>query len=86
MPRWNEDAKEYWVSFAERLRLTRRLLDISEQEAANALHVTLRTYRKWERGECHRDNPFGIVRFTKTFSVSIGWLIGGPEHGSPPGF
>ena len=45
---WSKDASLYWRDFAQRLRITRERLGISEPEAAAALCVTLRTYRKWE--------------------------------------
>jgi transcriptional regulator with XRE-family HTH domain len=35
----------------ERLRDARRLAGMSQEEAARALGVTLRTYARWERGE-----------------------------------
>jgi transcriptional regulator with XRE-family HTH domain len=35
--------------FGRRLVVTRLALEITEQEAAEALHITLATYRKWEK-------------------------------------
>jgi DNA-binding XRE family transcriptional regulator len=47
--------RDYEVEFhrelSERLRATRKILGISEREAADAAGVTVATYRKWERAD-----------------------------------
>jgi transcriptional regulator with XRE-family HTH domain len=61
MAEWrNGGLKRFWIDVGRRLKLTRHLLNISEQEAADALLVTLRTYRKWECRELHQQNHYGI--------------------------
>jgi ribosome-binding protein aMBF1 (putative translation factor) len=83
---WAKDPSLYWRDFAQRLQIARKRLGISEPEAAAALRVTLRTYRKWERGQRHRENHLGVANFSQTLGVSIDWLVGGEEWGSPPRF
>jgi transcriptional regulator with XRE-family HTH domain len=82
----NEGLKRFWIGVGARLKLTRHLLNISEQEAADALLVTLRTYRKWECGELHQQNHYGIFNFCETYGVACEWLFGGIKHGDPPRF
>jgi transcriptional regulator with XRE-family HTH domain len=61
---------------AHRLRVTRIALGITEQEAADAHGVTVRTYRKWEAGANQRSiRP--TLRFAEKFDVSMDWLLGG---------
>jgi hypothetical protein len=52
----------------------------------HALLITLRTYRKWERGELHQQNHYGIFNFCETYGVAYEWLFGGIKHGDPPRF
>jgi DNA-binding XRE family transcriptional regulator len=44
------ERETFYMALGERLRLTRKTLGISEQEAAEAAGVSVRTYRKWEKG------------------------------------
>jgi transcriptional regulator with XRE-family HTH domain len=39
-----------WPEIGRRFRVARLVLGLTEQEAADAYGVTLRTYRKWEAG------------------------------------
>lgn len=87
MAEWRtEKSKQFWAGVAERLKLLRHLLGISEQEAAAAMWLTLTTYRKWERGERHQDNHFGAFNFCSQYNIEYLWLFGGPKDGSPPRF
>ena len=87
MTNWrSEELKQFWAPVAERLKLTRHLLGISEQQAADALLITLRTYRKWERNEPHRNNHAGVFNFGDRYGLEYCWLLFGPEHGQPPRF
>jgi transcriptional regulator with XRE-family HTH domain len=84
MSEWKtERSKKFWADVAERLKLTRHLLGISEDEAAAAMHVSMRTYRKWERAERHRDNVMGVLAFCEKYGVSYGWLFGGDSYPAP---
>jgi transcriptional regulator with XRE-family HTH domain len=76
-------AKDYATVFyrelGERLRVMRRTLGISEWEAADAAGVTIRTYRKWEKGGLIKgalgSDPLTI--FCDEFDVSYNWLLAG---------
>ncbi len=56
-------------SVATSLRVARLALDISEAEAAAAYGVTLRTYRRYERGA--PQGVFGWLNFAKAYGVSL---------------
>jgi transcriptional regulator with XRE-family HTH domain len=88
MAEWeSERSKQMWAGVAERLKLVRYLLNLSEKEAAAAMFITVKTYRKWETGERHRDNMHGVIRFAKKYGFSYGWLFAGPGYpGEPPRF
>jgi DNA-binding XRE family transcriptional regulator len=75
---WSKDGDWYRIAFAHRLRLVRAALSISENEAADAFGVTLRTYRNYERAGPTRSNH-GIYEFGRTFSLSLDWLLAGKE-------
>jgi transcriptional regulator with XRE-family HTH domain len=66
----------YLAVVGRRMRLARLGLGLSEQEAAAAWQVTLRTYRKWEAGAVQRGIK-NLLCFTERFDVSIDWLICG---------
>lgn len=74
---WVKDPIWWRTDFAHRLRLLREVLHISEQEAAAALFVSVRTYRRYERAERIRNNHFGVMNLAKVFGVSLDWLIAG---------
>jgi hypothetical protein len=74
---WAKDALWYHMAFAHRVRPLRKALRISEQEAADALCVTLKTYRKYETAERVRTNHQGINNFARTFGISLECLIAG---------
>lgn len=50
-PERQKHRDEFYRAFAERLRFARAQLGISEQEAAYAFGVTVRTYRGYEAGK-----------------------------------
>ena len=85
-PREAIESAEFHRGYAERLKRSRELLGISEEEAAAAFGVSLRTYQRYEAGKPHRNNHKGVLNFVRVFSVDVGWLIGGHAHGSPPRF
>jgi transcriptional regulator with XRE-family HTH domain len=51
----------------------RHQLGISEQEAAAAFGVTVRTYRRYEAGKPALE---GYGDFADAFGVSLNWLVG----------
>jgi len=65
-----------WCAVYRRLPITRLVLDISEEEAAAAANVSLRTYRKWEAGHDRPANT-GILAFAFAYDVSLAWLVNG---------
>jgi len=64
-----------WRAWGHRLMVTRLALGISEQEAADAYGVTLRTYRGYEAGK--RSRGGGWMDFAEKYDVSIDWLCSG---------
>jgi transcriptional regulator with XRE-family HTH domain len=66
-----------WDAVARRMRIARLALGITEQEAAAAWRVTLRTYRKWEAGSPPRSGTWNFCCFAEKFNVSLDWLIAG---------
>jgi hypothetical protein len=71
-----------WREVGERLRLVRDRLGLSEPEAAAAMLITLRTYRKWERGERHGNNTNGVLASCRKHGMTLDWLFAG--DGDPP--
>jgi hypothetical protein len=65
-----------WPAIGRRMQIARHALGITEQGAAAAWDVTLRTYRKWEAGAPQR-GTFNVVCFAKKYDVSLDWLIVG---------
>jgi transcriptional regulator with XRE-family HTH domain len=70
MPEGDDYARE----LGNRLREVRRLLGITEHEAASAAGITIRTWRRWEAGLPGRGHN-ALLRFAKNLEVSAGWLI-----------
>jgi hypothetical protein len=58
-------------------RLTRLVLGLSEQQAAEDFGVTLRTYRKWEAGKIRRLLWWTLSMFMEKHDVSYDWLFDG---------
>lgn len=56
------------------------MLNISEQEAADAHGVKLRTYRRYELGGRQTNDPRGVMAFCKAYGVSADWLVLGRAH------
>jgi hypothetical protein len=73
---WSRDPLWYRTALAHRLRLLREALKNSEQEAAKAMGVAVRTYRRYERAERTQPNHFGFKDFAETYGVSLNWLMG----------
>jgi transcriptional regulator with XRE-family HTH domain len=63
--------------FGRRLNAARLALKLSEQEAANAMRITVKTYRKWEAGGLKRGGMAHIVSFCEAYDVSASWLLAG---------
>jgi transcriptional regulator with XRE-family HTH domain len=64
-----------WDAIGRRMQITRLALGLTEQEAATAWRLTLRTYRKWEAGAPQRGSNF--LCFAEKYDISLDWLLGG---------
>jgi hypothetical protein len=62
----------------------RAQLGLTEEEAAAAFYITLKTYRRHEAGLPSRSNVKGLRNFWNTYDVNPTWLFGG--DGEPPRF
>jgi transcriptional regulator with XRE-family HTH domain len=72
-------ADEFYIAFGRRLVILRETRGMSEEEAAKAYGVTLRTSRKYEKGGHHGNNELDhIMRFAARCDVSAEWLLSGP--------
>jgi transcriptional regulator with XRE-family HTH domain len=74
MKTWSEEETAWDQGIGERLCLMRRVLGISEREAADAAGVTIRTYRKWEKGGHARDGN-ALDNLCYELGVSVVWLL-----------
>jgi transcriptional regulator with XRE-family HTH domain len=74
MTRQRAEAITWYLEFGERLQFARKALNISEEKAAAAFYVTVKTYRKWERGG-RGNNHHGLENFhRRSMYRSIGSL------------
>jgi transcriptional regulator with XRE-family HTH domain len=62
-------------AFGRRLRLVRLVLGLSEEDAATAMSVTIRTLRKWEAGGSRTNSAWPFVQFSRKYNVSLDWLL-----------
>ena len=67
----------------ERIAGLRKLCGMSEQEAANRLNISLRAYRRYERGTV-RMSLKRLVEFADLFAVSLDYLLGLSDDPAPP--
>ena len=70
--------------YGRRLRLTRLTLGVTEGEAAAALGITLRTYRRWEARRWPPVSAGPVLAFAEIYDVNIDWLIKGEGFGLKP--
>ncbi len=68
---------EWHAAFGDRLRATRALIGITEQEAAAACLIALRTYRKREAGLPYHGWHVGLLSFMQKYDVSPDWMLAG---------
>lgn len=74
----SEEEKTFYQELGERFRMMRKLLGISEREAAEAIGTTVRTYRKWEMGGVQQGYWMWAVRdYCDAYGVSYSWLAFG---------
>jgi transcriptional regulator with XRE-family HTH domain len=70
--------------YGHRLRIARLTLGVTEREAASALGITLRTYRKWEARRWPPVQAGPVLAFAETYDVNLDWLISGKGFGLKP--
>src|ERR1700677_60526 len=68
--------RKEWLAVGHRMRVTRMVLGITEQEAASGFGVSLRTYRGYEAGRRQRSAQ-PACKFARQFDVSLDWLLAG---------
>lgn len=73
-----------WRGYGHRLRIARLTLGVTEGEAAAALGITLRTYRKWEARRWPPVSAGPVLAFAEIYNVNIDWLICGEGFGLGP--
>jgi transcriptional regulator with XRE-family HTH domain len=76
-PKTKAEKVEWWVDFGRRFRTTRLALGITEEEAAEAYGISLRGYRRLERGVDQRGRQYKLVCLAEKYNVSYDWLIAG---------
>jgi transcriptional regulator with XRE-family HTH domain len=65
-----------WQAIGERLRVVRIALNLTEDEAAEAFGVTVRSYRRYEAGDV-KFRGERWLRFCYRYKISTDWLICG---------
>jgi transcriptional regulator with XRE-family HTH domain len=72
---------KFWSNVGLRYRVARLALGLTEEEAAAAASVTVKTWRKWENNGPARAGHLGPLDFAAKFNVSIAWLFYGEGLG-----
>lgn len=69
----------YMTKFGERLKALRTEENVSRQQLANALNISLRSISYWENNqrECDFDTLIAIAEY---FSVSVDYLLGRTDY------
>jgi transcriptional regulator with XRE-family HTH domain len=70
------ERRQFDKEYGLRLRITRAALGITEEQAADAFGITLKTYRRHEAGERVR-GTIPILMFSERYNVSLDWLLMG---------
>lgn len=66
--------KEKNPFIAQRIAIARARVDMKQKEAADALGISVNTYRNWEQGN-NEPNSFDLVRLAKLFKTSTDFLL-----------
>lgn len=73
----SNEIAEYNYTFTENLKTAREAQNLTQKEAAEALDISLATYRKYEQVSGNRsDAAYFIGTLANTFDVSADYLIG----------
>lgn len=69
----------YMTKFGERLKALRTEENVSRQQLANTLNISLRSISYWENNqrECDFDTLIAIAEY---FSVSVDYLLGRTDY------
>lgn len=73
--------KEKNPFIAQRIAIARARVDMKQKEAADALGISVNTYRNWEQGN-NEPNSFDLVRLAKLFKTSTDFLLNSPYSSS----
>ena len=63
------------IEFAERLRILRREMDLTQEKLADIMETTQRKISYWESGKIEPD-LFSLWKLADFFDVSIDYLLG----------
>ncbi len=78
------EIEEYHDTFTKRLKEARKAKNLTQEEVAEILDISLATYRKYEQGTGNRrDVPHFICSLAKIFNVSADYLIGKEDKPHP---
>ncbi len=69
--------KEKNPFIAQRIAIARARVDMKQKEAADALGMSINTYRNWEQGN-NEPNSFDLVRLARLFKTSTDFLLNSP--------
>ncbi len=78
-----ENADPIDVEVGARIRIRRRLLNVSQQELGRALGLTFQQVQKYERG-FNRVSASMLVKIAKRLDTTVGALVGEDEAASRP--
>ncbi len=81
MSKPEQSDRAFWLGVGQRYRVARLALGLTEEAAATAAGVPVRTWRKWERNGPRRAGHLGPLDFAAKFNVSIDWLFYGEGTG-----
>lgn len=79
-PQFNND-RRFIMSFAERLKLVREGMGLTQQQAADMVNIPRTTYSGYESSSANREPDFQtLILLSDCLDVSLDYLIKGVEH------
>jgi transcriptional regulator with XRE-family HTH domain len=70
------ESAEFFRELGNRLREVRKLLELTEEQAASAAGITVKRWRRWEAGLPGRGlDPLRLL--CKNLEISAQWLVAG---------
>lgn len=82
MARRIEDSEELKRACAERLRLTRMVLDLPQGKFAARAGIAQNTYNQYEAGKRFPDYV-SCIRLCETYGITMDWIFRGVGAGLP---